>query len=69
MHELQRDAHKFETEAHRLSGQLDRLLDPDRPNPPASETAATALSQAKRVRRATNLLVQRLAVLRDQLQP
>ena len=67
MEELQREAHKFETESKRLQGQIDRLTDPDRLNSPSSEAAATALSQAKRVRRATNLLVQRLAVLRDQL--
>ena len=69
MDELHRAADKFETEVERFSGQMSRLLDPDRPNPPTPEAVALAAAQAKRVRRATNLLVQRLAAFRDQLQP
>jgi prefoldin subunit 5 len=72
MSELQQDldevhaqAARFEREVDLLGIQIDRL-DGDRPSP---EQVALAVSEAKRVRRESNLLVRTLARLRDNLQP
>jgi hypothetical protein len=73
MSELQRSrdavtaqATKLDREVELLGIQIDRLDAEDRPQP---EAVALALSEAKRVRRESTILVQLLAKLRDNLQP
>jgi hypothetical protein len=65
MDELHRTTDKFERESDILIRILERVSD-DKPRPDEIEIA---LSQAKRVRRETNLVVRVLARIRDQLQP
>lgn len=57
-------ASKFDAECEILGQQIDRLLDGGN-----EHQAVLAASQAKRVRRESNFLVQALARLRDNLQP
>lgn len=59
------EADKFERTADRLS-QVLRQIDPDDPDPNAVNLA---IAEAKRVRRASTILVKTLAVIRDKLQP
>lgn len=60
MDELHREADKFFTETDHLDRILERVeYDPTRDN------VELALSQAKRVRRSSNILVRALARLRD----
>jgi len=59
------EADKFERTADRLS-QVLRQIDPDDPDPNAVNLA---IAEAKRVRRASTLLVKTLAAIRDKLQP
>lgn len=58
-------ADRFDREVDILQQQIDRLATPGRPS---EDQAVLAVSQAKRVRRESNLLVRNLAILRDYLQ-
>lgn len=65
MDDLHRHTDKIERAANHLT-QITERLDPDALDP---HRIALALSEAKRVRRESNLVVRVLARLRDQLQP
>lgn len=64
MHELQREAQKLAQETERLARFLIFKIDADDPDPNAINIA---LGQAKRVRRASNVVVRELARTRDNL--
>lgn len=65
MDELHDAVDKLTTETDHLAV----LTEWDEAEMPPSEQVRIALSVAKRVRRESNLVVRRLAALRDQLQP
>ena len=69
MDELQRATHKFFREIEHLSAALDNAHAWPPDGEPDIHTVDLMLSQAKRVRRESTLLVRALARHRDQLQP
>lgn len=64
MDELHRTTDKFERESDLLIRMLERV-----PEDPSREHVDLTLSQAKRVRRESNLVVRALARLRDSYSP